>query len=151
MQISHVLVEKPESAAPKRLTLRQLKKTLPLNWEVVETLEGRFIFMYEADEVATTRSISSNEQSEDESCGTNQDACGYRIHTWTHPDPNMDSAAYELPPRQTPASSETVFEALSYVWGDQDCPATATIDDTAGKPIGGIKLGRNLATALEYL
>ncbi|KIL93116.1 aspartate cytoplasmic [Fusarium avenaceum] len=63
----------------------------------------------------------------------------------------MDPATYELPRRQTPANSETLFEALSYVWGDQHCPATATIEDATGKPIGGIKFGRNLATALEFL
>lgn len=151
MQISHVLVEKPENTAPKRLTLRQLKKTIPLNWKVAQTLEGRFIFTHQGHEIAATRPIPKIENSEDESCGTNQDSCRYWFHTWTHPNTNLDPATYELPPRQTPANSETVFEALSYVWGDQHCPVRATIEDTAGKPIGDIKLGRNLATALESL
>ncbi|KAM0214759.1 hypothetical protein ACHAQD_008658 [Fusarium lateritium] len=63
----------------------------------------------------------------------------------------MDPETYELPPRQAPGSSRPVFEALSYVWGDQRYPAIASIEDTAGEPIGSIDLRWDLATALEYL
>ncbi|KAM0248315.1 hypothetical protein ACHAP5_003485 [Fusarium lateritium] len=151
IRISHDLLEKPENTAPKRLTPRQLQKTLPSNWDVVETLEGRFLFMRQADDFAITRAISGNEKGEDGSDGTNKGTGGNRDHTWTHPDTTMDPKTYELPPRQAPGSSRPVFEALSYFWGDQRYPAIASIEDTAGEPIGSIDLRRDLATALEYL
>ncbi|CAJ0548656.1 Ff.00g022690.m01.CDS01 [Fusarium sp. VM40] len=151
MQISHVLLEKPANTAPKRLTLRQLRKTLPLNWEVVETWEGRFIFIHRVNEAAATTSMLTDEGSADRIRGMNPDIGYYTLSTWIHPNASMDPATYELPSLQDQANSKIVFEALSYAWGDQHFPATATVEDTAGKPIGSIKLGGNLATALEYL
>ncbi|EWZ42976.1 hypothetical protein FOZG_07732 [Fusarium oxysporum Fo47] len=138
LRISHELLRQPEQPRSLRLSRKQLQRTLPPGWDVVETIEGRFIFMNEPDD-ASSEENEENEES-DEGSGI--------VHTWKHPDPTIDPELYELPP-VNPA--QPVFEALSYVWGRQCDPVVATIEGEAGECLGNIKLGKNLGKALRHL
>ncbi|CCT64715.1 related to heterokaryon incompatibility protein [Fusarium fujikuroi] len=138
LQISHELLRQSEQPRSLRLSRKQLQRTLPLVWEVVETIEGRFIFMSESDD--TSSGVEDESEESDEENGI--------IHTWKHPDPAVDPALYELPPLNP---AQPAFEALSYVWGGQHDPVAATIEGKASKYLGIIKLGKNLATALRHL
>ncbi|KAF5677435.1 heterokaryon incompatibility protein [Fusarium denticulatum] len=123
------------------LAQRCLELTLPPGWEVVETVEGRFVFMSESDDASSEESEENDESDEsDEGSG--------RVHTWQHPDPTIDPVLYELPPLNP---AEPAFEALSYVWGRQRDPVVTTVEGEAGESLGNIKLGKNLATALKHL
>ncbi|KAK2676518.1 Heterokaryon incompatibility [Fusarium oxysporum f. sp. vasinfectum] len=135
LRISHELLRQPEQPRSLRLSRKHLQRTLPPGWDVVETIEGRFIFMNEPDDASS----EENEES-DEGSGI--------VHTWKHPDPTIDPELYELPP-VNPA--KPVFEALSYVWGRQCDPVVATIEGEAGEYLGNIKLGKNLGKALRHL
>ncbi|KAF4437259.1 heterokaryon incompatibility [Fusarium acutatum] len=138
LRISHELLKKPEQPRSLRLSRRHLQRTLPPGWEVVETIEGRFIFMSEPDDTSNGEEDESEES--DEGNGI--------IHNWEHPDPTVDPALYELPPLNP---SQPAFEALSYAWGGQSEPVVATVQGEAGESLGNIKLGKNLATALRHL
>ncbi|KAF5568270.1 heterokaryon incompatibility protein [Fusarium napiforme] len=141
LRILHELLRKPEQPRSQRLSWKQLQRTLPPGWEVVETIEGRFVFMSGSDDASSEESEESDESDEsDEGSG--------RVHTWQHPDPTIDPALYELPPLNP---AEPAFEALSYVWGRQRDPVVATIEGKAGEYLGSIKLGKRLATALRHL
>ncbi|KAF4342400.1 heterokaryon incompatibility [Fusarium beomiforme] len=119
-------------ARSRRLCRKQLQQTIPTEWKVVETLEGRFVFIHELDEIL---SQDSNEG-------------GGNVQTWVHPDPTIDAALYEPPPLNP---AQPAFEALSYVWGRQKSPVKAIVEGTTGESLGSIKLGKNLATALAHL
>ncbi|KAG5766326.1 hypothetical protein H9Q72_005629 [Fusarium xylarioides] len=141
LRISHELLRKPERSGSLRLSWKQLQRTLPPGWEVVETIEGRFIFMSGTDDASSEESEESDDSDEsDEGSG--------RVHTWRHPDPTIDLALYELPPLNP---AQPAFEALSYVWGRQRDPVVATVEGKAGEPLGNINLGNNLAEALRSL
>ncbi|KAF9765841.1 hypothetical protein IL306_001808 [Fusarium sp. DS 682] len=132
LQISHELLKQPVQPISRRLSWRQLEQTLPPKWKVFETLEGRFVFMYEADDIMS----QDNRELRD------------RAFLWTHPDPTIDPTLYEQPPLNP---AQPTFEALSYVWGCQDDPIVAAVKGTAGESLGSIKLGKNLAVALTHL
>ncbi|KAF5592118.1 heterokaryon incompatibility protein [Fusarium pseudocircinatum] len=97
--------------------------TLNPGWEVVETVEGRFVFMSESDDASSEESEENDESDE-------------------------NPALYELSPLNP---AQPAFEALSYVWGPQRDPVVATVEGRGGESLGNIKLGENLATALRHL
>lgn len=102
LRISHELLKQPEQPRSLRLSRKHLQRTLPPGWEVVETIEGRFIFMSESDDTSSGEEDESDES--DEGNGI--------THTLKHPDPAVDPALYELPPLNP---AQPALEALSYV------------------------------------
>jgi hypothetical protein len=122
--ISHVALKAPSEINTTRLTLPELRKTLPSGWSVGETLEGRFLFW-----------IAETEQS-----------------FWTHPCPSFDWALYEGYTEELPIEFAPRFEALSYVWGDstQD-PDTLELRREAGQAGTEILITHNLGMALRHL
>ncbi|KAM7217151.1 Heterokaryon incompatibility protein (HET) domain containing protein [Rhypophila decipiens] len=75
--------------APKpRMSLAEVRTTLPPGWNVEQAMDSRYIFIFETDSDTTT--------------------------SWLHPDPNFDLSFYFPPlvPKHRPK-----YEALSYAWG----------------------------------
>ncbi|KAF4469654.1 heterokaryon incompatibility [Fusarium albosuccineum] len=145
MQISHALLRESSEPTSIRLTRAQLQQTLPPNWEVEETIEGRFIFMYEPDSDGSSVGTASRQEEDMSSNGESA-----RHHTWTHPDTTIDPASYELP-SSPELCSGLEFEALSYVWGTQHAPEIAVVESATREPMGIIELGKNLVSALHHL
>jgi hypothetical protein len=100
--IHHVpLIPLPDPAS-ERLSIEELRATLPEGKYVNETLDGRYIF-------------------------TN-DIMSYRI-AWEHPDPSIDRSKYaDLDVDRELATIK--YEALSYVWGLE--PEYHTVDVAKG-------------------
>jgi len=92
LKISHAPLIRPVETIQQKMTLKELKKTIPPHCRVFENLEGRFIF-----------------QQEDED--------GYGTNSWTHPDLNFDQQRYFPSPDDSASRFEPAFEALSYCWG----------------------------------
>ncbi|KAJ3543224.1 hypothetical protein NM208_g3684 [Fusarium decemcellulare] len=160
MQISHALLREPDEPTSIRFTRAQLQQTLPPNWDVEETIEGRFLFIYDNATISQPSGTSTENRaqedgstvgraSDQEVATTSNEEC-VRIHTWTHPDLTIDRASYELPPSPE-LFSELEFEALSYVWGIQDDQEIAFVESATGELIGNIELGKSLASALHHL
>ncbi len=125
-EISHVFLELPKKERSTRLSLDQLRKTLLSNWEVYETLEGRYVFQNSTTETTT----------------------------WTHPDPNIPRSSYEGYSDTPDSDYDPKFEALSYAWGSMTDLETLIIRDTTPSdilPQTEIPITKNLASALRYL
>ncbi|KAF5011626.1 hypothetical protein FDECE_2289 [Fusarium decemcellulare] len=162
MQISHALLREPSKPTSIRLTRAQLQQTLPPSWEVEETIEGRFIFMYEPESAPGERASGTGIGNRPKNDGSSVDTASdqeevissngesVRHHTWTHPDATIDPALYELPSNPE-LGSGLEFEALSYVWGTQNDPEIAVVESEKREPMDSIELGKNLASALHHL
>jgi len=120
--ISHVSLTEPVSPPEKRLSLRELRATLPVGWHVFETVAGRYIFEHPESDLTT----------------------------WVHPDPNVSACKQvgEAPsitflPR---------YEALSYTWGTTSNSSYLYVnsDDPKG-PLSTLEIQQNLASALKHL
>ena len=119
-----------EKPAYDRMSLEDLRQTLPADWNVHETLEGRYIFdIFDLDSTS-----------------------------WDHPDPGFDRARYELPLPGPRSNGGPAYEALSYVWGSSvACETIYTCDPADSRSmishLGSRKLaiGHNLAEALRHL
>lgn len=85
------LIKPQESHEDHRLSIKKLHKTLPDDWLVRETLDGRYLFMV---------------------LGTSG-----RPNTWTHPDPSFNRALYKISKPTSIAAYKPEYEALSYSWG----------------------------------
>ena len=130
LTISHSPLIIPEDAPSQRMSLSELQESLPHGWTIHENFEGRYIFENESnDEVS-----------------------------WTHPDPNLDRARYEVPVSGAELDFEPIYEALSYVWGSNEYMDTAYIHDSPrilpssdNSMPATLKIRRNLAAALRHL
>jgi hypothetical protein len=89
--ISHATLQPPTDHPQRRTSLEELQKTLPPKWEVLETVEGRYLFSLEGQ----------------------KDEAGHDITSWTHPDPKVDRTLYERTETE-PSNHCPQFEALSY-------------------------------------
>ncbi|KAI1353846.1 HET-domain-containing protein [Xylaria sp. FL0043] len=88
-KITHEFLVPPKDIESTRLSLEEIDRTLPEQWEAHETREGRIIFInYET-----------------------------MLTSWTHPDPNVDRALYDPVPAGEIELSVPSYEALSYAWG----------------------------------
>jgi hypothetical protein len=131
VRMSHVPLLQPQESATSRWSLSELKATLPNGWLAMETVEGRYIFQ--------------SEESDDTS--------------WTHPDPQVNLASYDLVDDPFRSPFEPKFEALSYTWGSaRDLQVIAVEQQEAassGDYVEGgrcqLKIQQNLTTALRYL
>lgn len=128
-EIIHVALVGPPERKPKRLSLDKVQATLSSEWEVRETLEGRYVFKHNTTD--TTR--------------------------WDHPDLSVSRSIWELESEDEDDAFEPSFEALSYTWGAPDNPQVLRIQ-SAGHAQGSpgavereLRIQPNLAEALRYL
>ncbi|KAM5375412.1 hypothetical protein ACJZ2D_005973 [Fusarium nematophilum] len=132
MQVAHAHLDQPQGPKSNHLSRSELQTTLPPGWEVFETPEGRYLLCYDP------------EGSEDES-EVDDGKDGSPLKTL------IDPSLYALPPDEEVWAREPTFQALSYVWGSQDDPELAFVESAAREAVGAIKLGKNLAAALQDL
>ncbi|KAI8623268.1 heterokaryon incompatibility protein-domain-containing protein [Xylariaceae sp. FL1651] len=128
LHISHVHHAVHAQQYNTKISITDLKGTLPNNWEVHETTENQVFFYYEDDD------------------GSNWKA------SWEHPDPSIDSSLYTIPGNDTELDSHSLrYEALSYTWGSiQDSEAALITDDTSAA-FATLPIGLNLSSALRHL
>ena len=107
----------------KRLSVEELRKTLPERSTADETLNGRYLFIHDL-----LRS------------------------SWSHVNPKFDRELYELPEPQQP-TLEPNYEALSYTWGSMKNPVAARVlsAGNSGESYETFQIGQNLACVLRQL
>jgi hypothetical protein len=111
-----------QQPCPDRLSLQQIRETLPDGWEVYETTEGRYFFNPEKG-------------------GT----------SWVHPDAHIERSSYELPPDELNSRSGPEYEALSYTWGTADNSEIAYVLGPSGEGFTTIQIQQNLASSLRHM
>ncbi|KAI0386421.1 HET-domain-containing protein [Hypomontagnella monticulosa] len=120
------LVPPIHESGPKRLSLKEIRNSLPKDWNAHETFEGRIVFW-----------------NDEEDCSS-----------WSHPDPTFPRDAYD-PQGTGGGQSQMKYEALSYVWGPKDRPETAIVCSNniqdRERIIGYLPIRRNLAEAIRHL
>jgi hypothetical protein len=89
--INHATLLPPTDHPQRRISLSELQKALPLKWEVLQTVEGRYLFSLEGQ----------------------KDEAGQDITSWTHPDPKVDRTLYEWAETEL-SDFHPQYEALSY-------------------------------------
>lgn len=94
VRIHHVPLLEPEPKEDPRMPVKKLAETCPKPWNVCRNLEGRALFWRREGDGAITTS-------------------------WRHPEPEFDSAQYELPTLENGNTLGSKFEALSYAWGSE--------------------------------
>lgn len=121
-----VLDPLPEQKNQNVADLGELRKSLPQNWIVRKTYEGRYLF----------RNTEG----------------GKDVSTWEHPDPKFDYSSYLNPPDHDVPQHHLDFEALSYVWGSTLDPEDVSVEVTSQPGDYEIlSVGQNLAKALRQL
>lgn len=129
LRIYHATLETPPKQQRNQdpIDLEELKSTLPPDWKVHKTYEGRYLFC-------------------DQSRGN-----GKTVSHWTHPDPSFEYLSRHVPGDDT-RQHELKFEALSYVWGSALDPEEIFVEATS-EPSGyaSLSVGQNLAKALRHL
>lgn len=121
------LFEAKADSITRKVSVDELQKTVPQDWQVFETREGRIIF--------------------DSGNGT----------TWDHPDPDFPRDLYDpqKTTEDEDADPNPTFEALSYTWGSPDDPTSEmAVNSSESEPhhpcTGTITIRRNLDTALRH-
>ncbi|OCK81163.1 HET-domain-containing protein [Lepidopterella palustris CBS 459.81] len=117
------LVE-PEEQTQVRMTLKELKKTMPPGWAVHETPQLKFVFECIGD---PTR------------------------NSYIHPDPTIDRSAYERPLGDKYWDFIPQYEALSYVWGPPGDRKTVFFESDDGSSATPHSVRISLHTALRHL
>ena len=113
------------------MSIVELERTLPPDWYVKVTIEGRYIFVNYANDTAT-------------------------FSSWEHPDPTFPRNLYEGYGESDPTSAH-VNEALSYTWGSpgNDEPAYVVASNADNllttSDADTLMLGHNLVGALRQL
>ncbi|KAI3320241.1 HET-domain-containing protein [Xylariaceae sp. AK1471] len=132
VEIKHESLVTPSKVESTRLSLKEIRETLPKGWDAEETVEGRVIF-WNWETISTT---------------------------WIHPDLNIDRALYDPIPNTEANSSVPAYEALSYAWGtpEKDEMAKVTATNIKGEPLHSsvrqarrLPITRSLSGALRYL
>ncbi|KAJ8131818.1 hypothetical protein O1611_g1808 [Lasiodiplodia mahajangana] len=127
--IEHKSLVPPDEVESTRLSIEEIRRTLPQGWAARETIEGRIIF-----KDRETRST-----------------------TWIHPVPDIDRALYDPIPDGKANLSVPVYEALSYAWGSPKKDETvqvmtlATEAERTSLRVRKLGITRNLADALRHL
>ncbi|KAF4452329.1 heterokaryon incompatibility [Fusarium albosuccineum] len=128
VRISHAALEPlPEQKDQTAINLEKLQSSLPPDWTVRKTYEGRYLFR--------------NTQG------------GRDVSTWEHPDPKFGYSSHRHGTAHDVAAQQTlVFEALSYVWGSPVDPEDILVEVTSQPTSYEIlSVGQNLAKALRHL
>ncbi|KAI0839984.1 HET-domain-containing protein [Hypoxylon sp. FL0890] len=130
IKITHARLDPPvQDDEPKRLSLKEIRGTIPYGWRAFETFEGRVIFWNNEEEYTT----------------------------WSHPDPNFPRDKYDPVDRQG-EQSRVDYEALSYTWGTSESPGTAVVESSETDTGSGtnshtqrLPINRNLEEAIRHL
>ncbi|CAO2653288.1 Nn.00g026990.m01.CDS01 [Neocucurbitaria sp. VM-36] len=112
----------PKARPVGRMTLAELQETLPPNWAVFSTLEGRYIF-----------------------CNMNPETELSSFTSWRHPDARFEKACYKGFEDELEESHESRYEALSYVWGSTNNLEMILVVNNRSK-----NLETSTAIGLEY-
>ncbi|MCJ1432890.1 hypothetical protein MMC27_002248 [Xylographa pallens] len=113
-----------EPVSSTRLRVVELQKTLSQDWDVKETVDGRYLFSYVGEHDIP--------------------------NSWSHPVPGFERALYESSHGQGESLYEPVYEALSYTWGTVKGQRTANVTGEDGR-LSQMRIGPNLDCALRYL
>lgn len=128
LRIYHAALEPlPQRKDQNATDLEKLKSSLPPDWTVQKTYEGRYLFR--------------NTQG------------GRDVSTWEHPDPMFGYSSHRHDAAHDATTQQTlIFEALSYVWGSTVNPEDALVEATS-QPTGYeiLSVGQNLGKALRHL
>ncbi|KAF2651311.1 HET-domain-containing protein [Lophiostoma macrostomum CBS 122681] len=119
--IKHVPLSEPVKTETTMLSLEELQETVPEEWKVSQTLDGRYIFY------------------------------GLHGNSWIHPDPSFDEALYYGYADDYTPDPACMYEALSYVWGVEESNAYLHIKSTWHPISQRLPLKTNLETALRHL
>ncbi|KAK3994348.1 heterokaryon incompatibility protein-domain-containing protein [Cladorrhinum sp. PSN332] len=107
--------------------LEAIQETLPSPWEVRQNEEGRLIYVN-----------FGKRQGRD-----------HLFTSWTHPTrPDVDSLKDD---QDHGAGANSPYEALSYTWGDEFEPETATVGDGISSTRFQFQISKRLAEALRHL
>ncbi|KAL7622493.1 hypothetical protein AAE478_008000 [Parahypoxylon ruwenzoriense] len=118
----------PSARSTNRIPIDELKKTLPANWCVYQTIDNRALFYYE------------------EEGGSNW------VASWDHPVPGFDGSLYSSRELDTkPSYGPFQYEALSYTWGLATHHDMAFIYHPRRTAPAILSLSQNLTVALRQL
>ncbi|KAF2501347.1 HET-domain-containing protein [Lophium mytilinum] len=120
-ELCHAPLVVPKERPVERMSLREVRETLPPGWGVSETVEGDYIFG---------------------SRGQN---------FWEHPVPNIERSRYARPPEMPYTEYQPRYEALSYTWGSAENPENAYVVAAVSQAVSLLPVTRNLSVALRYL
>ncbi|KAF9891424.1 hypothetical protein FE257_004280 [Aspergillus nanangensis] len=131
LTIRHTSLPHQQQVSQRKLSLDELRASVPQDWEVYDGLEGRTFFYWED--------------------GPDKWVC-----TWKHPDPDIASDLYEF---QTIGPRTISYEAVSYTWGSTQTEKTPVYivpvmseDSNDITPlVQELRIGENLANALRHL
>ncbi|KAK1753786.1 heterokaryon incompatibility protein-domain-containing protein [Echria macrotheca] len=118
--INHVPLQEWREPKPP-ITLQALRKAIPQEYQVDQTPEGRFVFY---------------------------DAANH-CYSWVLPCPDFDHSIYEMPGDHGLWTRDAGFEALSYVWGQQDDREAIIVE--LEDSVQSMRIGKNLASAFRHL
>lgn len=144
--IEHVPLKAPEAPKSQRISKKDLQATLSSRWIVAENVEGRYFFV-------------RNEGAPGLGFDPQTDNSEYYFTTWTHPNPNFDHSSYATSVEYPGPDFQPQYEALSYVWGSEETPETAQVQDLQSISTVSVTfnvwkslpIGANLAEALRHL
>lgn len=116
---------------PSTKITKKIRSTLPPEWLVLETVEGRLIYNYTDEE-------------------------GNGCSSWTHPDPNIEAEISEQSLARGSEILNSEFEALSYTWGSTDhledgFVINSVTSDSVQPIMSTLPLTTNLASALRHI
>ncbi|OAA55793.1 Heterokaryon incompatibility [Niveomyces insectorum RCEF 264] len=132
-EIVHAALVKPPQRKLERWSLDKVQSTVPPDWMVYETVEGRYLFSNPEEETF-----------------------------WEHPDASVNRANYDALPDEVDHGFKPEYEALSYTWGtaigqhilwlesDQSMNASSTAKSSP-RPRHLLRIHENLAEALRSL
>jgi len=130
LEITHVPLLPRPTTISRRLTLAELKKTLPPNWAVHEARASyRYLFSHTDPET------------------------GAQTSSWKHPVDTIDSSLY-LGADGDRKHYEPKYEALSYTWCTPLDPETvhiATVGSSSSASSSTLPVRQSLASALRHL
>jgi hypothetical protein len=124
VSLSHVVLTVSSQQHSVRLSLVELRKTLPPGWAAWENVEGRIYFQNESTE---------------RTC-------------WQHPDSDFGQNLYADTEEVDDPEYRPKYEALSYTWGSAEKTDIVYVQQDAAKgPTQYLEIGQNLASALRHL
>ncbi|KAF2490269.1 HET-domain-containing protein [Lophium mytilinum] len=130
-ELFHVPLRIPEERPTDRMSLKELRNTLPPGYKAFETVDNEYIF-WSAD----TDSSS-----------------------WVHPDSDLHPSRYAQLPEVPGLDFRPRYEALSYAWGSADDPKDAYVHYSSTYLSSGsectfsarLQIRRDLASAMRHL
>lgn len=126
----HTSLPPPAPSQRQRISLEELKTTLPRGWTAAETEQDRYRFIFEEDETENT--------------------------SWTHPDPRIDPELWQPLEELSVEGYQPAYEALSYTWGAGGNLEVASVEYSPSRSHHNRKqmqfsMQENLASALRHL